>query len=91
MLTLEEDTEGPEGEQKCSFTLSLTSAQERGLLVNATPQAALSPRERDPAHFVQEVGWAPGPVCTGAENVAPPTGIRSLDRPGRSESGTLYF
>jgi len=29
-----------------------------------------------------EVGWAPGPVWTGAENLAP-TGIRSPDRPVR--------
>jgi hypothetical protein len=28
--------------------------------------------------------WAPGPVLTGAENLAP-TGIRPPDRPGRSE------
>jgi len=30
-------------------------------------------------------GWAPGPVWTGAENLAP-TGIRYPDRPARSES-----
>jgi hypothetical protein len=29
--------------------------------------------------IVQEAGWAPGPVWTGAENLAT-TGIRSLDR-----------
>jgi hypothetical protein len=29
--------------------------------------------------------WAPGPVWTGAEYIAP-TGIRSPDRPARSES-----
>ena len=29
--------------------------------------------------------WAPEPVCTGAENLSP-TGIRSPDRPARSES-----
>jgi len=28
--------------------------------------------------MVQEAGWAPGPVWTGAENLAP-TGIRSSD------------
>jgi hypothetical protein len=31
------------------------------------------------------VGWAPGPVWTGAEKLAC-TGIRSLDRPACSES-----
>ena len=41
--------------------------------------------ERDPVPLVQEGGWAPGPVWTGAENLTC-TGIRSPDRPGRSES-----
>jgi hypothetical protein len=36
---------------------------------------------------VQEAGWAPGPVWTGAENLAP-TGIRSPDRPTRSSVAT---
>jgi hypothetical protein len=33
--------------------------------------AALYPRE-NPVPIVQEAGWAPGPVWTGAENLAPP-------------------
>jgi hypothetical protein len=33
--------------------------------------------------IVQEAGWAPGLVWTGAENLAS-TGIRSQDRPARS-------
>ena len=33
--------------------------------------AALYPRE-DPVPTVKEVGWAPEPVWTGAENLAPP-------------------
>ena len=39
----------------------------------------------DQVPIVQEAGWAPGPVWTGAENVAL-TGIRSSDLPVRSES-----
>ena len=31
---------------------------------------------KDPAPIVEEAGWAPGPVWTGAENLAP-IGIRS--------------
>jgi hypothetical protein len=31
----------------------------------------------------RRLGWAPGPIWTGAENLAP-TGIRSHDRPARS-------
>ena len=46
--------------------------------------AALCPG-KDPVPIVQEAGWAPGPVWTGAENFAH-TGIRSPDRPGRSQS-----
>ena len=34
---------------------------------------------------MQEAGWAPGPAWTRAENLAP-TGIRSPDRPVRSQS-----
>ena len=40
---------------------------------------------KDPVRIVQEAGWAAGPVWTGAENLAP-TGIRSPDRPARSQS-----
>ena len=46
--------------------------------------AALYPGE-DPVPIVQEAGWTPGPVCTGAKNLAP-TGIRSPDRQGCSQS-----
>jgi hypothetical protein len=40
---------------------------------------------KDPVPIVQEVGWALGPVWTCAKNLAP-TGIRSPDRPARSQS-----
>jgi hypothetical protein len=43
----------------------------------------LSTPGKDPVPTVQEAGWAPEPVWTGAENLAP-TGIRSPDRPTRS-------
>ena len=45
----------------------------------------LYPPGKEPVPTVQEAGWAPGPVWTGAENLAP-TGIRSPDRPALSES-----
>ena len=38
-----------------------------------------------PVPIVEEAGWAPGSVWTGAENVAP-IGIRSPDRPALNES-----
>ena len=46
--------------------------------------AALTPG-KDPVPTVQEAGWAPEPVWLGAENLAL-TGIRSADRPARSQS-----
>ena len=36
--------------------------------------AALYPWER-PVPIVQEAVWAPGPVLTGGENLAPPAGF----------------
>ena len=56
---------------------------EGGWVVSATPRP-LYPG-KDPAPIVQEAGWVPGLVWTGAENLTP-TGIRSPDRPARSES-----
>jgi len=55
-----------------------------GWVVNAMPRP-LYPLERDPVPIVWEAEWAPGTVWTGAENL-PPSGIRSPDRPARSES-----
>jgi hypothetical protein len=40
---------------------------------------------KDPVPIVQEAGWASGPVWTCAKNLAP-IGIRSPDRPDRSQS-----
>ena len=55
-----------------------------GWVVNATPRPLVTPW-KDPKHLVQEAGWAPGPVWTGVENLAP-TGNRFPDRPARSQS-----
>jgi len=52
--------------------------------VSVTPRPLFTPG-KDPVPIVQEADWAPGPVWTGAENLAP-TGIRSPDRPARSQS-----
>ena len=52
--------------------------------VSDTPRPLFTPG-KDPVPIVQEAGWAPGPVWTGAENLAP-TGIRSPDRRARSQS-----
>ena len=55
-----------------------------GWVVNTTPWPHFTPGKH-PVPIVQEAGWAPGPVWTGAENFAP-TGIRSPDRLARNES-----
>jgi len=59
----------------------------RGWGVSVMPQPLFTPK-KDPVPIVQEAGWAPGPVWTGAENLAP-TRIQSPDRPARSQS--LYW
>jgi hypothetical protein len=56
----------------------------RGWGVSVTPQPLFSPG-KDPVPIVQEAEWAPGPVWTDEENLAS-TGIRSPDRPARSQS-----
>jgi hypothetical protein len=48
------------------------------------PQPLSTPR-KELVPTVQETGWAPEPVWTGAENLAP-TGIRSPDHPACSQS-----
>jgi hypothetical protein len=52
--------------------------------VSVTPRPLFTPG-KDSVPIVQEAGWVPGPVWTGAKNLAP-TGIRSPDRPTRSQS-----
>jgi len=62
----------------------MTNGTRGGRVVSVTPRPLFTPG-KDPVPIVQETGWAPGPVWTGAENLAP-TGIRSPDRPARSQS-----
>ena len=42
--------------------------------VSVTPRPLFAP-EKDPVPIVQEAGWAPGLVWTGAEILAPPPGF----------------
>ena len=49
-----------------------------------TPRPGRFTSWKYPIPIVQEAGWAPEPVWTGAENLAP-TGIRSPDRPARRD------
>jgi hypothetical protein len=52
-------------------------------VVNATPWPVY-PRERETVPIVEEAGWTPVQVWTGAENLAP-TGIRSPDSAAHCE------
>jgi hypothetical protein len=56
----------------------------RGWGVSVTPRPLSTPG-KELVPIVQEAGWAPESVWTGAENLAP-TGIRFPDRPARSQS-----
>ena len=64
--------------------LFLDHGTRRGWGFSVTSGPIFTPK-KDPVPIVQEAGWSPGPVWTGAENLAP-TGIRSPDRPARSQS-----
>jgi len=57
----------------------------RGWGLSVTPRPLFT-TGKDPVPIVQEVGWAQGPVWIGAEKISPSTGIRSPDRPARSQS-----
>jgi hypothetical protein len=56
----------------------------RGWGVSFKPCPSFTPG-KGPVPIVQEIGLAPGPAWTAAENLAS-TGIRSPDRPARSQS-----
>ena len=55
----------------------------RGWVVGSTPRPYFTPGNY-PVPIVQEAGWAPEPVCTDGKSRL--TGIRSPDRPARSQS-----
>ena len=50
--------------------------------VSASRPGRSLPSGKDPVPIVQEALWAPGPVWTGADNLAP-AGIRSTERLAR--------
>ena len=64
--------------------LFLDHGTRRGWGVIVTPWPLFTPG-KDPVPIVQEAWWAPGPVWTGAENLAH-NGIRSPDCSARSQS-----
>ena len=66
-----------------SSTLPSTSALDGGRW--STPRPGRFTPGKDPIPIVKEAGWAPRPVLSSAENLAP-TGIRFPARPARSES-----
>ena len=77
------DHERPEIKCRYSSTLSSTSAPDRRGW--STPLPGRFTPGKDPVSIVLEARWSSEPVRTGADNLAS-IGIRSPDRPGRSES-----
>jgi hypothetical protein len=70
------------GVQRYSAILSLTPVLDLGGRETLRP-GRFTPPKRHWVPIVQEAGWAPGVVWTGAENLAP-IGIRFSDRPARN-------
>ena len=62
----------------------MTAALEGDEGVSVTSRPLFTPG-KDPLPIAQEVGWAPGLVWSGAENLAP-AGARSADRPAHNQS-----
>jgi len=76
--------EGPDGKQRYSSTISLTSGLDGRSVVNTTPQMFYV-QERDPVPILKEPGWGPGSNLTGAENLAA-TWIQFPDSPASNKS-----
>jgi len=74
---------GTQGNERYISTHSLTSALDGVCGLRHGP-VALPPGKRPSTHL-QEVGWTPGSVWTGTENLTP-TGTRPPDRLAPSES-----
>jgi hypothetical protein len=76
--------EGPKGEQRYRSTLSLTSALDEGCWSTPRPGRSLPPgKTRYPLY--RKLGGPQG-RSGQVRKALPPTGIRSPDRPARSES-----
>ena len=71
--------------QKGLYSLFNLGAPRWGWVVSTTPRP-IYPQERDPVTIVQEDGWTPGPVWTGAENLVPQRGFDPRTVQARSES-----
>jgi hypothetical protein len=77
------DHEGQKGNRGIALAIPLTTALDvSGWLM---PRPDRFTPDKDPISILQEAGWAPGPAWRGTKYLAP-TGIRSPDRPARSES-----
>ena len=74
----------PYGGDRCTALLFLDHGTRRGE-GSAWRSGRSLPPGKDSVPIVQEAGRAPELLWTGAENIAP-TGIRSPDRPARSQS-----
>ena len=64
--------QSPQGGQRYSCTQFKTSALKMGVGGSAPSPGRFTPG-KDPVPILQESGWVPGPVWTGAENLDPRT------------------
>jgi hypothetical protein len=69
-LSLEQVSKAQRG-SRCIAILFFNLCARWGLVVNAT-SLPFYIQKRDAVTIVQEAGWAPGPVRTGKEKLAPP-------------------
>ena len=76
LFTVEQARKAQRGKQRYSFYPFLNLGGRWGWTVNSMPWPLY------PLAILQQTGWAPGPVWTGAENLAS-SGIRSPNRPAR--------
>jgi hypothetical protein len=67
----------------------LDHSTRNGWGVSMTPRPLFT-SGKNPVLIVQEAGWVPGPVWADTENLAP-NGIRSPDRPTRSQEFALQL
>ena len=86
-FTLEQDTKAQRGSRDISSTLSLTSALDVVGGQRHVPAALRPGKTRYPLY--RRLGWPQG-RSERVRKISPPPGIRSLDRPIRSESLILF-
>ena len=82
-VSLEYATKAQRGEMYSSILPSTSALDDGGW---STPRSGRFTPMKGPVPIVQEAGWASRAGLDGCAKSRPPTGIRSPDRPARSQS-----